>query len=248
MKRVLSLGTLSAALVLALAPVAPSLAAPAAHTASAAARQLKQLADDYYLEESRDHPLFRTSFGDNRYDDQLGLAIGPKQRARRLAALRKFAVRLAAIKPATLGHDDQVSYDVMDAELRTALAMAAFPDHLLPIDQMMFSTPAVMANLAGGESAQPFTTPAQYRAFLSRMHQLTPWLEQAMANMREGMRVGIVQPAAITTVMVAQYKKMASATVQDNVFYTPVTKLPAFRSVWRFDPSSAARSRDPLRR
>jgi hypothetical protein len=41
---------------------------------SAAARQIKQLAADYYLANARFEPVGQTYAGNNRFDDQLGLS------------------------------------------------------------------------------------------------------------------------------------------------------------------------------
>ena len=52
----------------------------------------------------------------------------------------------------------------------------------------MDSMPVTLANYAGGEGAQPLTTVKEYRAYLNRLNQLPAWIDQAIANMREGMR------------------------------------------------------------
>ncbi len=104
--------------------------------------------------------------------------------------------------------------------------MERFPEHLLPINQMD-SVPVTLANYAGGEASQPIGTVKQYQAYLSRVAQLPAWIDQAIANMREGMKKGITEPKAIMESGLPQFKKLVSDTPESNIFYTPITKLPA---------------------
>jgi uncharacterized protein (DUF885 family) len=199
--------------------------APVSASSNAAAR-LKQIADDYYISTVTFEPMNATFFGDHRFDDQLGLSIAPKNRAALYADLRKFSARLKAIDPGRLARADRISYQILDYDIRTDLAGEAYPDHLLPINQLE-TMPVALANFASGKSSQPLATPAQYRAYLNRVKQLTPWIEQAIANMRTGMRTGVVLPKALIVSTLPQYQKLPSATAETNIFYTPITNLPA---------------------
>src|ERR1700729_3475608 len=90
----------------------------------------------------------------------------------------------------------------------------------------MDNVPSTLANYASGTGSQPLTTPAQYRAYLHRLQQLPGWIDQAIANMREGMRTGVVQPKTITTAMLPQFEEMLSTTPEANIFFTPIRNLP----------------------
>ncbi|MES3023051.1 MAG: DUF885 domain-containing protein [Pseudomonadota bacterium] len=231
MIKIVSLGAIGAAVLLACAPLHAANAdstpaVPASAKAAAPSKQLQKLLDDYYIALARFEPMTATFFSDNRFDDQLGLSISPRQRARQFALYRGFAQRLRAIDPARLAGTERSSHAILAYELKAKLAAEAFPDHLLPIDQMG-NTPILLANYASGKANQPIATPAQYRAYLSRVKQLTPWLEQAIANMRDGMRRGVVHPSALIIATVPQYQKLASASADASVFYTPIKNLPA---------------------
>ena len=230
MKKTLTLCALSAALALAFAPVTAAAQAPAGKVAGAVAdqaeKQLDKLAEDYYEAQARHDPVGATQNGDNRFDDKLGITISPKLRAQQFARNEGFLKRLHAIKRDNLDRGAQINYDILEYELKTLLTFKRFPEHLLPIDQMS-SMPVTLANFAGGEGAQPLTTPKQYRAYLSRLNQLPAWIDQAIANMREGMRTGVVLQRAAMTSALPQFQKLSSKTPETNIFYTPVTKMPA---------------------
>ncbi|MGX4640031.1 DUF885 domain-containing protein [Massilia sp. SYSU DXS3249] len=226
-----SVTAMCAACLLAYAPLTHAEVAqqPArASTATTAdAAKLTQLGDAYYAAVAANTPLMTTFTGDARYNDKLGLAISPVQRARHAATIRNLQKRLERVDRAKLGTSDQTSYDILAYELKREIAAGAFPNHLLPIDQMMFTTPLLLASLANGQSSQPISTPKEYRDFLARVKELTPWLDQAVVNMRAGIQAGIVLPKALVLAAIPQYRKLASATPEANLFYAPIDNLPA---------------------
>jgi len=230
MKQILTLGALAAACAIACAPaLAADTAAKPAATAgatSAASKQLNKLADAYWDAQARFDPVSAGESGDGRFADQIGMSIAPQNRARQFALYKDFVKRLHAIPRTGLAQRDQTSYDILDYELATALRFEPFPEHLLPIDQMS-SLPVTLANYSGGEQAQPLATVKDYQAYLSRLNQLGPWIDQAIANMREGMKQGVVQPKAIIESALPQFKQLVAAKAEDSIYYAPVKHFPA---------------------
>ncbi len=230
MKHASRLASVAAALALVFVPISNSMAAgaPAVPRVSAIPvhQALLAIADQYYDAVARYEPINATENGNNRYDDQLGLSISPGKRALQFKMYRDFSKRLKTIKRDYLNADDRLNYDILAYELRGLLAMERFPEHLLPITQMD-SVPVVLANYASGEASQPIGTVKQYDAYLSRISQMPAWIDQAIANMRDGMKKGITQPKAIVVSALPQFKKLLSDTPESNIFYTPITKLPA---------------------
>jgi uncharacterized protein (DUF885 family) len=229
MKQIFKLGTLTAAALIACAPagaVAPATAV--AHTAPAATegKRLNALADEYYDALARFDPVSATESGDNRFADQIGMSISPVERARQFARYHDYQKRLHTIDRARLGQRDQTSYDILDYELATALRFEPFPEHLLPLNQMD-SLPVTLANYASGQGGQTLVTVRDYKAYLNRITQLGPWIDQAIANMREGMKRGVVQPKAVMASALPQFQKLVAAKPESSIFYTPIKNLPA---------------------
>jgi uncharacterized protein (DUF885 family) len=209
------------------AAIAATPAAPGAANASAAERQVDRIAARFYDARARFDPLlYATANGDSRYDDQLGMAIAPKVRTRYFALNHGLLAELAKIDRARLTPKARLNYDILVSEIRSQLDLEPFPEHLLPLNQFD-NVPSTLANYAGGTGSQPLTTPAQYRAYLSRLNQLPAWIDQAIANMKEGIRTRVVQPKPITLKMLAQFRQMRSDTPEASVFYTPVKNMPA---------------------
>ncbi len=227
---------LAAGLLAATLPAASALAAPAQHAASPAKRQLDQLADQFHRARAQFDPLlFATANGDSRYDDQIGMAIAPAVRAKQFALYRSMQGQLSRIPTTGLADADQLSHALLAYELDAALALAPFPEHLLPLNHFD-NVPATLANYAGGAGSQPLGTVKQYQAYLKRVVQLSAWLDQAMLNMREGIKQGVVQPRSIVQAMLPQFRALRSASVEQSVYYSPVLRMPA-----SFSPSDKAR-------
>ena len=207
----------------ALACALPAFAAATddAHAAREA-RALATLAEHYHEAQLRFDPVYSgTLNGDNRYDDRLPVTIAPDQRRARFAMYRDVKRQLAAIDRAALPEADALTWDVLGRELDGRLAFERFDDHLLPLQQMD-TIPLLLANFAGGQAEQPLKTVAQHEAFLKRLAALPAWDAQAVANMREGARRGIVQPRPVVVAVLAQLGPMCSGRVEDNPFLAPV--------------------------
>ncbi|ATQ75874.1 DUF885 domain-containing protein [Massilia violaceinigra] len=237
------LGT-TALLAVLMSPLAPATAAPSATTAAATAparatKQLHKLADAFYQARARFDPLLITANGDSRYNGQLGLSISQKNRTRQFDLYRRMQTQLKAIPRARLSDKEQLNYDLLAFELESGLSLEKFPEHLLPLNHFDH-VPGTLANYASGTGSQPLNTVAQYQDYLSRLNQLPAWIDQAIANMREGVKRGIVQPKAITVAMLPQFQQLRSATPEANIFYTPVKNLPAAFSQADKDRLSAA--------
>jgi uncharacterized protein (DUF885 family) len=219
--------TALAATLLACPACIPVATAASTAISKQAVRQMDRLADSFYVARARFDPLlYATANGDSRYDDQIGMAISPSVRARQFVLYHKLRRQLKELKRAGFSEKDQLNYDLLVFEIDRALDLEPFPEHLLPLDQMD-NVPSTLANYASGTGSQPLATPRQYRAYLRRLNQLPAWIEQAIVNMREGIRTGVVQPKAITVAMLPQFKQLRSATPEASIFYTPIKNLPA---------------------
>jgi uncharacterized protein (DUF885 family) len=196
-------------------------AAPDAATALAA------LAERHYEAQARFDPVVSaTMLGDNRFDDQLPIGIAPAERQRRFAAVRGLQQALSAIDRQRLGARDRLTHDVLAHELRTRLGFAAFDDHLLPLQQMN-AVPLLLATFATGQAEQPMATVTQREAYLKRIGALPAWVVQALANLREGRRRGIVLPRPVAVATLKQLKALGDGDAARNPFLAPVRAFPA---------------------
>lgn len=191
------------------------------------ASALAALADQYYEAQARFDPVYSaTLVGDNRFDAELPIGIAPAERDKRFAMYARVQKQLEAIPRSRLSEEDALTYDMLALDVRTRLGFRRFKDHLLPMQQMD-SIPLQLATFAGGQAEQPLKTVPQYEAFLHRIERLPAWTDQAIANMREGMRIGVVQPRPVVTAVIAQLRALGRQDVAANPFGAPIANMPS---------------------
>ena len=199
----------------------------AAGPSSDPAGALAALADRYYEAQARFDPVYSaTLVGDNRFDAELPIGIAPAERDKRFAMYAQVRKQLAAIPRARLNEQDALTFDMLALDVRTRLGFRRFKDHLLPLQQMD-SMPVQLATFAGGQAEQPLKTVPQYEAFLRRIDRLPAWSDQAIANMREGIRSGVVPPRPVVTAVIAQLRALGSDSVEANPFGAPIANMPS---------------------
>jgi uncharacterized protein (DUF885 family) len=203
-----------------------ALAAAGPARAATPAERLADLATRYYDTRARFDPLTATENGDNRFDDQLAIAIAPAERRQQFAAWRGFLKELDALPAASLPPAERLNRELLERQLRERLAFERFPDHLLPLHHMG-AVPLQLAFFSSGQAGQPLKTAAQLEAYLKRVAALPAWCDQAIANMRQGMQRGVVQPRPVVDATLPLLKALAAADADSSPFTAPARNLPA---------------------
>jgi uncharacterized protein (DUF885 family) len=192
-----------------------------------AGARVLQLADEYFEHRLRLFPLSATEdVADPRFEGELQIEIAPAHRAEQAAVFGKTLAALNAIDRRQLSKDDALTYDVLKYDIGNRLEALKFPNHLLPIHHME-SVPVKLAGWGSGNSVQPFKTVANYENYLRRIEKLPAWNEQAMANLREGMRAGVTQNREITVRALPQFEALTEIHLEKNPFFSPIGKMPA---------------------
>jgi uncharacterized protein (DUF885 family) len=191
----------------------------------AASRRLNQLFDDYFEEYLRLFPTFATSVGDHRYDDQLGIAISEEHRAKQRELYRRYLGELGDVERGGLGPDDRLNYAVFERMLTQRLAALKFNRHLLPVRQLQ-STAVEFPLMGSGKGVHPFRTAVDYDHFLKRIESFPVWVDTAIANMRRGIDLGVVQPRVVMERALPQVEAMIVADAKQSLFFQPIVQMP----------------------
>ena len=80
--------------------------------------------------------------------------------------------------------------------LQLALDGLRFKQHLMPVRQLA-SLAVEFPLLGSGAGAHPFRTVTDYENFLKRIDAFETWVDTAIANMRQGIAVGVIQPRPV---------------------------------------------------
>ncbi|ARS36090.1 DUF885 domain-containing protein [Pontibacter actiniarum] len=193
--------------------------------AVAAEQNLARLFENYYEERLKLFPLEATAIADNRYNDQLPNDLSQQHQEQVRQLYQRYLGKIKAIDRSQLNEQEQVSYDIFKYEMEVSLEGLEQPASLLPINQF-WSLPITMAQLGSGSSNQPFKTPEDYQDFLGRIKGFTVWGDTAIANMRKGIRMGVVLPRTLTQKVLPQLQAMVVDEPTKTIFWAPVENLP----------------------
>ncbi len=205
-------------------PAAPE-ASPAAPEAGPEAR-LDAMYAEFWEEHLKLNPIDATQIGDPRYNDQLPNSLSPEYRERTRELHQRYLDRARAIGHDGLEGQHRLSYDVFVRDREMELEGLEFPSHLTPINQF-YNLANFIAILGSGTNAQPFKTVADYDAWVRRASHVPVVFDQAIANMREGMKQGIVQPRVLMEKVLPQLDQHIVEKAIDSPLWGPIKNLPA---------------------
>ena len=210
------------------APEASGPAAPAASQALTAttAAELDTLYAEYWEESLKLNPINATFIGDKRYNDQLPNFFSADYRKQTGEFNRRWLQRLQGLDVSKVEGQARLSHEILVESLQEQIAGEAFPDWQQPLNQF-FSVPNYIVMLGPGSSAQPFKTVKDYDDWLARAGKVPALFEQAIANMREGVQAGVVQPRLLMQKVLPQLDGVVSDDPQKTPFWGPISNLPA---------------------
>jgi uncharacterized protein (DUF885 family) len=192
---------------------------------SSESQQLREMLEAYFEEFLELAPLFATSIGDPRYDDRLGIVISEEQRERRRVLYQRYQRKIAALPTERLEGDDRLILAVFERTLARNLEALRFNQHLQPVRQLN-SMPVDFPVIGSGIGLHPFKSVTDYDNFLRRIDRFSVWVDTAIANMRKGVEVGIVQPKVVIEKTLPQLNAMIVVEPKQSLFFQPILQMP----------------------
>ena len=189
------------------------------------AAQLDTLYAEYWEDYLKLNPITATFAGDPRYNAELPNILAPEFEQQSKAFHQKYLDRAKAIGTEGLAGQDRLSYEIFTLNRESALEELEFPDRLLPVDQFQ-NIANYFAQFGSGTSAQPFATVKDYDDWLARAAKIPAILDQAIANMRQGVKAGIVQPRVLMEKVLPQLDANIVDDVEKSIFWGPITGMP----------------------
>lgn len=188
--------------------------------------KMNQLYAEYWEESLQTSPLRATFIGDNRFNDRYGPVTSAERRAITKSMAEKYLARTAEFDPAGLPAEDRISYDLLRYNLQQSLDGLKYPAQLIPINQI-FGQHLSFAQLGSGRSAQPFRTVKDYDNWLARAASFPAVIDDWIADMKSGIKAGVILPKALVLPMLPQLEALGSDDLDKNVYFSPVKKFPA---------------------
>lgn len=151
-------------------------------------------------------------------------AIAPQVLADSLAVERRYLNEVSALSREALDADSRLTYDIFKRQREMLIEGFTYPVELLPLDSLGSVLQSI--ELSSADSALQTWVAADYDAWLKRVNDYVNWTQQAIANMREGVRRGYVSPRFLIERSIAMLEQPAADTA-GNVFRTPLRTMPA---------------------
>jgi uncharacterized protein (DUF885 family) len=196
--------------------------------ADEAGPRFRAVLDSYYEQYLAVYPIEAAINGDNdpRYENIWPNDISAEFRGKVVGLADKYLAALAKFNRAALTPTDQLSFDTLQWTLIARRDGTKQFFHLLPVDQFNCAT-LTFAQMASGKNVHPFNTAQDFRNFISRARGFSQWTDTAIANMREGMGKGVVQPRILIERVLPQLEPMKVDDPKQNILFDPLQDLPA---------------------
>ncbi|MGA7274558.1 MAG: DUF885 domain-containing protein [Candidatus Udaeobacter sp.] len=175
------------------------------------------LFEEYYQAGLKNFPERATSYGDYRYNSQLG-QVSLADIARQHAEADDFLARLRAIPTDGMSDKDLLSHRILEKQLEREDVNYALKNYEMPVNQQN----GVHTRLADLPNAVPFDSVPHYQDYISRLNQIARVLEQTTEVMRQGETDHLMPPKLVLEKLPGQCDGIIAA----NPFLEPTKKFP----------------------
>jgi uncharacterized protein (DUF885 family) len=176
------------------------------------------LFEEYYQAGLKNFPERATSYGDYRYNSQLG-QVSLADIARQHKEADDFLARLKAIPTDGMSDNDLLSHRILEKLLEREDVNYALKNYEMPVNQQN----GVHTRLADLPNAVPLDSVSHYQDYISRLRQIPRVLEQTKEVMRQGEKDHLMPPKLVLEKLSGQCDGIIAA----NPFLQPTKKFPA---------------------
>jgi uncharacterized protein (DUF885 family) len=174
--------------------------------------------EEQYQSDLRNFPLRATSYGDYRYNDQLG-EYSLDAIFQRHKIDEDFLTKIQAIPTTGFSDQDQLSHDLMVRLLQQRIADFDLKEYEMPVNQQN----GIHTSLADLPLSVPFDSVKHYEDYISRLHQIPRVFSQTTEVLRAGMRDNLMPVRFILEKLPVQCEGI----IQSDPFLLPTKKYPA---------------------
>ena len=188
--------------------------------------ELAALFNNYWEGRLKLFPFEATAVGDNRYNNLLPADFTNSYRDSLRSFFTLYKNYIGKYDRESLSEQDKISFDIFKREMDMNLEGLTYDDNLMPANQF-YALPLALAQLGSGSGNQPFKTVRDYDDWLQRLSSFSAWTDSAIVYFRKGIETGNVLPRALVLKMIPQMQAMLTTDVTSNLFYGPVSTMPA---------------------
>jgi uncharacterized protein (DUF885 family) len=184
-------------------------------------KALDHLFTVYWEHTLRTSPELATVVGDSRYNHRLSdVSFGAMQHE--LAWKRAFLTKLKAVPEGNLKADQLLSRDVLTTLIQDQLDGVQFKPWETPLTQM----DGLHIDFPQLFSSHPFKTLKDYRDYISRLKAFPKSVDDAIANMRSGLRHANLPPKLVIQEIIDQVQPLSAGITASAPFLEPLNNFP----------------------
>jgi uncharacterized protein (DUF885 family) len=176
------------------------------------------LFEEQYQNGLRESPERATATGDYRYNDRLS-DVSLAAIAHRHAEDLEYLSRLKAISPVGFSEQDQLSHDLMLAQLQQRLTDYSLREFEMPVDQFN----GIQIGLADLPNAVPLDSVKHYEDYVARLHQIPRVFNQT----EDVLRLGVKDNLMPVKFLLEKIPVQVSGIIAADPFLLPIKKFPA---------------------
>jgi uncharacterized protein (DUF885 family) len=178
---------------------------------------LMQVVERYWDENAGLMPWYSWGGADLQFGATPGGDIAPQSLADSLALERRYLAEVSAVPRSTLDAESKLTYDLFRRERLLAIEGFTYPFELLPVNPYA-GMPQQFAVMASAAERLALSSAKEFENWRARTESFVQWTNQAIVNMREGMRRGYTLPRSLVQRTLPQLAALGEDTPA-NVFY-----------------------------
>lgn len=185
------------------------------------ADDLETLIEDYWANEMEENPFSATGSGVFEYNDKVP-GVSPEDYRRRAGEAKEFLTRLEALDRVGLDEDGRLNADLLEFILKHDIAQSAFDDWRIPF----LADTGFHTNFGYVVSATPFRKESDYEDYIERLRAMPGYIDQNIANMRQGLADGFTQPKEILANIIPSFEAQVKESAAEHPYYAPFKTMP----------------------
>ena len=186
--------------------------------------QLSALVEHYWDDHEALNPLQLPEGAAVRFEAASGYDISAQFLADSLALERRYLEAVIAVPGERLDPQSRLTYDIFRRERELAVESFTYPAELLPVNPFR-SMPLLYAQTGAGGGQFAILSVKDLERWQDRATAFSRWTEQAVSNMRDGMRRGYTLPRVLVEEVLPLLAALGADTPA-NVFYQPLKSIP----------------------
>jgi uncharacterized protein (DUF885 family) len=180
-----------------------------------------------YTEDSKHlDPFYASYFNVDEDLGKFGDYASPEYYARSKKIYADALAGIAKVDVATLNENDQRTYRLFKEDMEVNLKGFDYPNELLSFHQMSNRLHAYIDDSSEALTTFPFDTVKHYDDFVNRSAGFLPYVNNQIAQLRDGLKRGIVLSCTVVKQIPNTYVDGLEKNIEKNPFWRPITFMP----------------------